>query len=833
MPTRLGFLLLRRYKNDLERKGLLKAIVLDRTTNDGDSLEINAQIRFYAFALYGNKYLKKAKKDTIGHSYDETQFQEMAGALAPHAQAFIEAAIHDSNLIDRLFDGWPGQDEELGMYAIATVLDAFHQNLTGLKAKGFVAVAERAVNARAISYLNNANDDLLFGGHLLRRAQNPVQFFFQAMVHELTHILLENQHDYLTGELVGGTIHEWLADLAAEDFSRRRGLSLEDYRDILGFDRDLSFVEEDSFHTIEVHEGARAQQLLIAGWLSENGLTLDPSKMVRAALDVLPGTSGDDLDVVVRKVLERFAGRPMEDSETAGMNRMFLSLFDYRFDEFIEGKYRQKILSLPVLREILSPLLDGLATSLQSVFPYGQEEGVLAEATARSLAGAGLWTGGLFPLLSLGTKNVLDAVAKSLAAWGLEPIKDMSPRLWPRMIQKAMAGGLQLELIQSIVGALARDGFMEERAWTAKENAALEKVQKRLAATDLPGVRAIEYVRLGFGKKAVDPSTGAEVSLDTNVFMGFDMKPDGTLRVFVHPDVFNGASDPAAFLLDAMMHEILEGPGGVEHIQLKKEGIGMDRNIDWATAEARIPSVQLRLATILLERWSRDGDPDALIKLAMVGAHGVNWDGARPATPVGAMGPTFALAGDRGQRALGHITDVAETAGMDSTLVERLLYRGLLVAGWRAVLDEAHGAFHYVDVSPLHEAPNSDNRLACETLLSALAAVVAADPNPSQRADRIFIGYDNPNQKTFVASRFPALKSSRFKTNRVENANIAVGWAATEANGAGASSLRVHTVRKLNTAGTPPGIDVLPSPYSLSTIMQKALDSIIRVLIAA
>ncbi|MBP9127171.1 MAG: hypothetical protein KBG07_00195 [Elusimicrobia bacterium] len=832
MPVRLGFLLLRRYKNDPSRAGLLKAIVLDRKTNEGDSLGINAQIRFYAFALYGSQYLKTTNEDRITSSYDENQFQEMAGALAPHAHGFIGTAIDDSKLIDRLFDGWPGQDEELGAYAIAAVLDAFHGNLTGLKAKGFVAVAERAVNARASSYLNNANDDLLFGGHLLRRAQNPVQFFFQAMVHELTHILLENQHDYLTGELVGGTIHEWLADLAAEDFSRRRGLSLEDYRDILGFDRDLSFVEEDSFHTIEVHEGARAQQLLIAGWLSENGLTLDPSKMVRAALDVLPGTSGDDLDVVVRKVLERFAGRPLEDSETAGMNRMFLSLFDYRFDEFIEGKYRQRILSLPVLREILSPLLDGLATSLQSVFPSGQEEGVLAEATARSLAGAGLWTGGLFPLLSLGTKNVLDAVAKSLAARGLEPIKDMSPRLWPRMIQKAMAGGLQLELIQSIVGALARDGFMEERAWTAKENAALEKVQRRLAS-DLPGVRAIEYVRLGFGKKAVDPSTGAEVSLDTSLFMGFDMKPDGTLRVFVHPDVFNGAADPAAFLLDAMMHEILEGPGGVEHSILEDEGIGMDRNIDWQTAEARISSVQLRLATNLLERWSRDGDPDALIKLAMVGAHGVNWDGARPATPVGAMGPTFALAGDRGQRALAHLMAVAEDVGMDSTLVERLLHRGLLVAGWRAVLAEAPGAFHYVDVSPLDEAPGSENRLACETLLSALEVVVAADPNPTKRAQQIFIGCDNQGQKTFVESRFPTLKGSRFKTNRFEGKDIAVGWAATEVDEAGSSSLHVHTVRELNTDGTPPGIDVVPSPYNLSTIMQKALDSIIRVLIAA
>ncbi len=385
-----GYLLLRRYMDDEGRKNLLQAVAMDRLDEGGEPLGIDIRFRLYAFSAFGAKHLSYNEKDSEEKEilrFRDELFQEMAKSLAKAARSFLDGVVNDDAAIEKLFKDVPGQDDELGVYATATTL-VLHDHLNHLTAKGFSAIAKKAVSARSRDYFDNATHSLVFGGEYIRQVGKPANYFFQVMAHELMHLTLEHQYDYSTGGLIHGTAHELLADMLALTFSEIMDLSEDTMAKALRFEDWFANVENDDYHTIDIHEGARAQLVALKKALSGTGQRLDTSKWIHTALEVLPGTSGDALETVIGKILRRYAGlSPEAEAEPEiGMG----SPMDYHnrdFDEFDEGGARQRILDPNGLRRLLETVSDTVSSVVSGVMakgpPAGRED---VPATPLSLA---------------------------------------------------------------------------------------------------------------------------------------------------------------------------------------------------------------------------------------------------------------------------------------------------------------------------------------------------------------------------------------------------------------------------------------------------------------
>ena len=265
-------------------------------------------------------------------------------------------------------------------------------------------------------------------------------------------------------------------------------------------------------------------------------------------------------------------------------------------------------------------------------------------AVINALKGQRLYRDGFRPVFLLVTADeaVLRAAAGALRHLGVTEAELMDPHRWPGIVRKTF----HLDLWRALSSVLSGRGLERRSAIEMAEGEkVLNKVRERLAGVDFPGVRKIELHQLDFGpdeaaKRGVKPVLRPDKSdhfsgpipadffvahrlhtpgmlplraskstrtrslinspiypvatLDASVLMGFDLRPDGTLRVFVHPDVWAEAKDPAAFLLDATLHEVLEPFFG--HDQVSEWGFGVNENISWAEAEARIEESRGKLA---------------------------------------------------------------------------------------------------------------------------------------------------------------------------------------------------------------------------------------------
>ena len=89
------------------------------------------------------------------------------------------------------------------------------------------------------------------------------------------HNILFEEYDLGNSELAPAVIHELLSDIYAFILSEVINVDIESFLDVLDFDAKLETVLNDAYHTVQAHEGARAQWKIIKDRLTFFGLESD------------------------------------------------------------------------------------------------------------------------------------------------------------------------------------------------------------------------------------------------------------------------------------------------------------------------------------------------------------------------------------------------------------------------------------------------------------------------------------------------------------------------------------------------------------------------------
>ncbi|MCR4338141.1 MAG: hypothetical protein NUV91_10090, partial [Candidatus Omnitrophica bacterium] len=284
LDERVGYLILLRHR---ERQDLLRAVINNGERQD---LNINPRFRIYAFSWYAAQFFSSfdSSQDEEPITYDEKTFEEMTARLAAPATEIGRVASHDNQAIERMLDSVVLQDEEAQMYLTAILL-ALQARLKHLTAQGAESIARRIIHSWVLGYSAKVQVELFpsggvyLGAQYLRQDPDLALRFFVAGGHELMHPTLIDQYHYVPQDLTSKIVHELLSDLQVFVLARMFGLDVKKIKEILDYNLIHRDVVRESYHTIQAHDGSRAQLEELQKSFSD----LDEEKFLKSALGAI------------------------------------------------------------------------------------------------------------------------------------------------------------------------------------------------------------------------------------------------------------------------------------------------------------------------------------------------------------------------------------------------------------------------------------------------------------------------------------------------------------------------------------------------------------------
>ncbi len=245
--------------------------------------EMDIKFRLHALSYYLANF---------GEDVSEAEFNEICRKLDQDTEgdpvaAFIKKASRDNEKIEALYHNPWLQDEEFKVHLVAAMLDLRKNHPDILTWKGIKPIAGKLANAEMHPFALVCNSDYYFGERLLEKTIEKAAVFYQLMVHEFGHNILWEEIKYKIVDKKSGVLGEHWSDHLAADFAERFGLDFEELKKVLEYEREYKAVSGDDFNTVESHEGARAQLMMIEDELYKHGITLDHGKYIKVAFEVL------------------------------------------------------------------------------------------------------------------------------------------------------------------------------------------------------------------------------------------------------------------------------------------------------------------------------------------------------------------------------------------------------------------------------------------------------------------------------------------------------------------------------------------------------------------
>jgi hypothetical protein len=236
-----------------------------------------------------------------------------------------------------------------------------------------------------------------------------------------------------------------------------------------------------------------------------------------------------------------------------------------------------------------------------------------------------------------------------------------------------------------------------------------------------------------------------------------------------------------------------------------------------------------------IARWAKTGDEPLLRELLLEPARPMNFDVR--ARPAGFLGEVFDRLDPSEQGALDGLLGRGADSGIGRAAAESQFSRGLLTAGYRALLggDATTGTLIYVDATPLM-SEDSPHRVAVEALLQALAEGVKTGRILSTRVLISLEGLDAEQAKARVTALVPGLKGAHFETGPTKDGVLSLEEPAKMAKGAGTTALEVYSDREERKIDKPKakGLTVtVHRSYRLEKALGMAVEIFKRVLAAA
>ncbi len=276
-----------------EKTGLLLILKIQRNETLLDRIiankEIPAGLRLYAFSWYASQFLHHFTRDEqkiLITTYDQEKLNSLLASLENDALQYLKDMAKDPNAVKQMIDDIMLQDEVAQTYMMAA-FTVIQNSVAPVSAKTFISIASHITESKIMAYYENANARLHFGGKILKRAQDPTQFFFQVASHELMHTILSEEYLYEPVSLNQSILHELLSDVTAFALSKETDMDTGIFKEAVRFTEDFLRVAGDDYHSVEGHEGARAQLTEIEAFFDSRQSAWDPKKMLRTALRLL------------------------------------------------------------------------------------------------------------------------------------------------------------------------------------------------------------------------------------------------------------------------------------------------------------------------------------------------------------------------------------------------------------------------------------------------------------------------------------------------------------------------------------------------------------------
>lgn len=414
LPERLGLLLI--LKAD-ERQELLEAVIRDQ--------RVPAGLRLYAFSWYA------ADTPDLGQL---NPFLEM---LRDDALAFLKERARDHAAARAMVDDILLQDDAAQMYMTA-LLTVAQNELVPVSGKNFALIATSITQAKILAYYENANHRLNFGGKMLDRAGHPAAFFFQMMGHEHTHNILHEEYNYESFTLNKNITHELLADLMVFALSDLAGLDKEDFKRALRYTDEFLRVVDDDYHSVEAHEGARAQLTELEAFFAERGEAVDPLAMLKTALRLLENPEKHNLPAkemtksMIRHYLQPGLFDTARDEGSDDLSNNFLASLNNAQKEALgipvtePEKRREPILRKEEITAFLEASGDYAMTAGAANRGTSNVGGIDLNPAAMELETTGHSAGFTFPLKTLNTIEPAKINGFSPVIFNLTPVRTIA-----------------------------------------------------------------------------------------------------------------------------------------------------------------------------------------------------------------------------------------------------------------------------------------------------------------------------------------------------------------------------------------------------------------------
>jgi signal transduction histidine kinase len=359
LNDRTRYLIVLRYMNN---DALLEKVISD------DEIDITARI--YAFNCYCAKYLESVVKGEYGEEvvYNQEKLGQLIDKLAEKAEVFIRSNLHNNIRTTNLIDDIVLQDEEAKVYAMAVFI-VLQKRIKNYGAEAFIKTAKLMFNSIVRIYWNNANSNFILGGEILRGKSEASTLLFQILAHEIMHDILDYGFNYRSINLSRKIIHELMSDIQSFALSEAVGMDMNVLVNDLDYEANYESVAEDSLHTVEGHEGARAQLKIIMEVFKSNGLQIDWQKLLSDAMVVLSDKNNQEksaseiVKLIIKKYINSVGIGEQEAAETSFFNSsLLLSVlglkhgFSYDVDE---SEIRQKLLSRSEIEDAVSSFSRG------------------------------------------------------------------------------------------------------------------------------------------------------------------------------------------------------------------------------------------------------------------------------------------------------------------------------------------------------------------------------------------------------------------------------------------------------------------------------------------
>ena len=179
--------------------------------------------------------------------------------------------------------------------------------------KEFQNHVKQAMTARVTRGMDNAYSTLEFGSTFIQKISGRELFF--TVGHEWLHKVLQGEYQYSLTGLDHAAIHEFLSDLYSMAFAKRIGWSYNQFAHTLRETDHFENVKNRGFMSIECHEAARAQIVILRQTLGDHVLADQDPHFGEHLLEIglPPFPSKDPLKITFSRSWKRYWRAMLKD----------------------------------------------------------------------------------------------------------------------------------------------------------------------------------------------------------------------------------------------------------------------------------------------------------------------------------------------------------------------------------------------------------------------------------------------------------------------------------------------------------------------------------------